>query len=64
MATDEDREALIDLIKWYRDEYHHCDFGHADMMEQARTAADLEPLWKTVDMWLDQQAMQDDEERE
>ena len=29
MFTEEDKQAMIELIEWYRDEYHRKDFGHS-----------------------------------
>ncbi len=29
---EENKKALIDIITWYRDEYHKTDFGHTDMI--------------------------------
>lgn len=59
MATDyseEDKQALIDLIIWYRDEYHRKDFGHSEMIEKIKSTNDKKELGiieQTVDLWLD-----------
>ena len=55
-TLEEHKQALIDLIKWYRDEYHKKDFGHTEMMEEIAAitdAKDLEAYDRTTDMWLD-----------
>jgi hypothetical protein len=31
-----DCQAALDLIGWYRDSYHHADFGHREMMAQLK----------------------------
>lgn len=51
--SDEDRQALIDLIRWYRDDYHQADFGHTEYMQAIRDGAELEPYYRLVDGWLD-----------
>ena len=56
MITSEDKEGLIDLIEWYRDEYHKIDEGHSKMISEIREISD-EKLFglyeKIVDGWLD-----------
>lgn len=37
MVDDEDRLALIDLIRWYRDKYHRKDFGHTEYMKNLQS---------------------------
>ena len=32
---EEDKQGLIELIEWYRDEYHKSDFCHTEMIEKA-----------------------------
>lgn len=46
------QESLIDLIVWYRDEYHRKDFGHNDLIEQVKKN-NLEGVERTLDSWLD-----------
>lgn len=51
-----DKKALIDLIKWYRDEYHKKDFGHTEMIEILEKTEDeevIESYERLVDDWLD-----------
>jgi len=54
--TDE-QKALIELIEWYRDEYHRCKLGtHNDLIRRTREAEsedDIEQIWHVVDSWLD-----------
>jgi hypothetical protein len=55
MTSSEDRQALIDLIEWYRDEWHCKDFGHTRMINSI-PVADEEALglyWQITDQWLD-----------
>ena len=56
-ALDERREALIELIEWYRDEYHKGDKSHHnEMIEKIRQTDDLKVIEiyeQTVDGWLD-----------
>jgi hypothetical protein len=52
---EEDKESLIDLIIWYRDEYHKKEFGHNELIEQVRNAQKIEDLSgveQVVDGWL------------
>ncbi len=54
--TEEDKEGLIDLITWYRDEYHKNDFGHTEMIEQVKEATndkELDMIERIADGWLD-----------
>jgi hypothetical protein len=54
--TQEDRDALIALIEWYRDEYHRQDWCHTKMIETLRTKSDLESyeiIEAAVDNWID-----------
>lgn len=53
--SEDDKQSLIDLIKWYRDEYHHKDFGHTEMINKipSATKEELEVYYKSVDGWLD-----------
>ena len=56
-TLEEEQEALINIIAWYRDEYHVADFGHTEMIEEIKAITDiakLEPYWKRTDGWLDQ----------
>ena len=53
--TKEDKQAMIELIEWYRDEYHRKDWCHSEMIETIRTSDDeeeLEMIAKTLDLWL------------
>ena len=50
-----EKEDLVDVLLWYRDEYHHSDFGHSDMIAKvkvATTAEELERIEKVIDGWL------------
>lgn len=52
----EEKQALIGILAWYRDEWHHMDHGHTRMMEEVRAATDaaqLEHYWQVTDGWLD-----------
>ena len=57
--TKEDRQSLIDLIEWYRDDYHrNVNFCHSYklMIETIKTTTSEETLdiyEKIVDDWLD-----------
>jgi hypothetical protein len=33
---EEDKQSLIELIEWYRDEYHKSDFCHTEMIEKIK----------------------------
>ena len=35
---EEDKQGLIELIEWYRDEYHKSDFCHTEMIEKIRNS--------------------------
>ena len=53
---EKDKQGLIDLIEWYRDEYHKSDFCHAEMIEKIKKIKDKKELSiyeKVVDEWLD-----------
>ncbi len=53
---EERKESLIELIEWYRDDYHGRDFIHSEMIENIRkieTLKELELQEKIVDGWLD-----------
>ena len=47
-----DKDSLINLILWYRDEWHRKDFGHEEI-RKASTSRDLEIPERIVDGWLD-----------
>ena len=50
------KEALIGIIEWYRDEYHHADWIHTESIEKiklATTLEELEPYENMVDSWLE-----------
>lgn len=52
----EQKESLIELIEWYRDEYHKKDSVHNDLIEKIKNTTDqkvLDLYEKTVDGWLD-----------
>jgi len=54
--TIEDKEALVDLIIWYRDEYHRTDFGHSDLINKIMATNDdilLNQYELIVDGWLE-----------
>jgi len=56
MSLEEDKKGLIDLILWYRDEWHKKDFGHTEMIEKIQLVTKIEDLdffEQTVDGWLD-----------
>lgn len=56
MNIEEDKKYLINLIKWYRDEYHKEDFGHSEFIEnisKLTKSSELEPYYQIVDDWLD-----------
>ena len=55
-TLDDNKKALIDLITWYRDEWHKCDVAHTEMIEKIKETDDpklLELYWKVTDGWLD-----------
>lgn len=41
---EEAKQALIDLIEWYRDLYHRSDFGHTEMIEEIKTMTNPDNL--------------------
>lgn len=53
--TEEDREGLADLIRWYRDKYHHGTSYHDELIEKVLhgTEQEFESLERVVDDWLD-----------
>ena len=56
LLLEEEKKEIIDLIKWYRDEYHFDDWCHSKMIEEivnVKTLKDLDPYWAVVDGWLD-----------
>lgn len=56
MFTEEDKQAMIELIEWYRDEYHRKDFGHSEMIEKIKTTSDAKELKfieSIVDGWIE-----------
>ena len=56
MSLEEDKISLIELIEWYRDDYHKKDFGHTQMIQEIRTidnVKNLEPYNQVLDQWLD-----------
>ncbi len=56
MNIEEDKKYLINLIRWYRDEYHKEDFGHSEFIEnisKLTKSSELEPYYQIVDDWLD-----------
>lgn len=51
-----DEAALIDLIQYYRDEYHKADWCHSDMIKKIEDGVDQKTLdlyWRITDDWLD-----------
>ncbi len=53
---EEDKQSLIELIKWYRDEYHKVDFFHTKIIEKVQQIISMKEfliLEKIVDAWLD-----------
>lgn len=53
---EDDKQALIDLIIWYRDKYHKKDFGHTEMIEaikKCRYNFELHKYEQQLDSWLD-----------
>lgn len=52
----EAKQALIELIVWYRDEWHRRDFCHSEMIEkieQLNTEKELAIYEQLIDGWLD-----------
>lgn len=53
------KEALIEIIEWYRDEWHRQDWCHSDLIAQIKAIDEvddedqLEIIEKIVDGWLD-----------
>lgn len=49
------RQSLIELIEWYRDEYHHSDWCHSEMISKVLIASDeeLDCYEQVVDGWLE-----------
>ena len=53
---EEYKQALIELIEWYRDEYHKSDFCHTEMIEKIKQSQDekeLSTYEQIIDGWLD-----------
>lgn len=53
---EKDKQGLIDLIIWYRDEYHHGDWCHSELIERVKNATTydhLDPIYQIVDGWID-----------
>ncbi len=51
---EEQKEIMIDLIEWYRDQFHKKDFGHTKMIEQVRAATnyeELQPIERMLELW-------------
>ncbi len=49
------RRSLIELIIWYRDDYHRQDCGHSQLIERLKEAAsmdDIDPIDQILDGWL------------
>jgi len=47
---------LIELIEWYRDEYHKNEFGHNELIERVNKAMsddEIDRVWQIVDGWID-----------
>lgn len=56
MYTEEDKKAIIEIIEWYRDDYHKFDCGHNDMIETIRTTNDegeIKLIEEIIDGWVD-----------
>ncbi len=56
MTLREEKDSLIGIIKYYRDEYHRQDFGHTAMIAEVETATEsnqLEDHWRRTDDWFD-----------
>lgn len=54
--TEDDKQGLIDLIVWYRDDYHKGDFGHDELIDRVKAASsdnEIEQVEKIVDGWID-----------
>lgn len=55
-SLEEDKHGLIELIEWYRDEYHKSDFCHTEMIEKIKQIQDEKELSiyeQVIDGWLD-----------
>ncbi len=55
-SLDDQKETLISIIRWYRDEYHRHDINHTDMIAAVMAATqvdELERYWQATDAWLD-----------
>jgi hypothetical protein len=53
--TNEDKQALIELIEWYRNEHNKKDFGHSEMIKTIRTTNDDNDIrWieRTIEDWV------------
>lgn len=51
----EEKDSLIDLIIWYKTEYHKKDFGHDELIEKVNASKnkdDLNLIWEIVDGWF------------
>lgn len=53
---EEMKEALIDLITYYRNDYHKSDWCNTDLINKVKNTDDIKELLlyeKIVDDWLD-----------
>jgi hypothetical protein len=56
MDLEQDKISLIELIEYYRDEYHKSDFCHSEMIEKIKLIKDrseLSAYEQVVDSWID-----------
>lgn len=56
MQVWERRNALIELVEWYREKYHKPADGHRELIEKIKectTFDELEQYEQVVDGWLD-----------
>lgn len=54
--SEDDKQALIELIEWYRDEWHRSDWCHSEWIETIRATDDEEEIAlieRAVDDWAD-----------
>lgn len=53
---EEDKQSLIELIEWYRDEYHKNDFCHTEIIEKIKQVQNEKELLiyeQVVDGWVE-----------
>ena len=49
-----EKDSLLNLVRWYAEEYHKRDHADVvDMINNATTQESLDLIWQITDSWLD-----------